>query len=501
MRVLMLGWSFAPYVSGGVGVACLGLTRALVRQGVDVLFVLPQAPRVTSKDATTLIRTGRPSREAIALATAQDEVADAIAAAAPGPGEVSVKAVPNWLDNPYLEKAHAPRRFAMHRVDLPHAERDVQLNRFNQPVFPQPPQESVSGSFTLAHTQGGDSQSQGQSTLVDETPWFQYANTDVLYEHAMDYAARCLQLAREETFDMVHAHDWMSFPAGASVAADQRKPFIVQFHSTEVDRCGPGDAANSQVFEFERRGIRAADRVIAVSRHTAGVLQRHYGCPAEKLQVVYNGISVEPAPTPTVQGQSQDEAQMPSVVETLEKRCGDCRLILFAGRITLQKGSRFFVEAAAKVLQHRKDVIFVMAGGGDQKQTIREQAMREGIADRVILPGFLPSAQLTRLFRRADVFVMPSVSEPFGLAALEAMQADVPVIVSNTSGIAEVANHVLKVDFWDTDQIAGRILAVLNSPSLAQTMRENAVTELKQLTWDAAAQACLQQYQQLRSSC
>lgn len=490
MRVLMLGWSFSPRVASGVGAACLGLTRSLLEQGVDVLFLLPQTPQAPSKTASqthlgvTALRpvdllNDLPSPPEAASPEASLSKATSAKTSAPAQaarnadahadqrhGGAAFIALPSWLDSPYQK---IPRHGVTHHLNVHGVRAAVAM----------PTPSPASGLTTQA------------------APWFAYADTDVLYEQVMQYARQCVEAARGEAFDVVHAHDWMTFPAAAAVAADAGKPLVVHLHSTEVDRSGPGDAADTQIREFERRGMAAADRIIVVSRYAAQLVERHYGVPASRLTIIHNAPPPpEVPPEISPEALSQDTPGQHLFKQLDTAYAGDS-VVVFAGRITLQKGARFFVEAAAKLLQRRPQTVFVMAGAGDQTDSIRQQAAREGVADRVLLPGFLPQRELTRLLQRADVFVMPSVSEPFGLAALEAIRAGVPIIISHTSGVAEVVEHALKVDAWDTDQIAAQMLAVLERPQLADELRKHARTEIEHLTWRRAADACMQLYRQL----
>ncbi|HZW06585.1 MAG TPA: glycosyltransferase family 4 protein, partial [Phycisphaerales bacterium] len=298
-----------------------------------------------------------------------------------------------------------------------------------------------------------------------------------LIAEAERYARLVVALTRGEQggFDVVHAHDWLTYPAGIALARASGKPLVVHVHSTEFDRTGGG--VNQRVYDIERRGMMAAIRVIAVSELTRNICTRRYGVPAEKVDVVYNGISdarLQPGPADSIR--SKD------------------KIVLFLGRITLQKGPEYFIAAARRVLEKVPDAKFIMAGAGDMEVRMIELAAELGIGHRVLFTGFLRGNDVDRIYRMADCYVMPSVSEPFGLAPLEAMRADVPVIISKQSGVSEVLTHALKVDFWDTDEIANKIVAVLKYPPLGQTLREHGSFELRKLTWEGAAEACVKSY-------
>jgi glycosyltransferase involved in cell wall biosynthesis len=250
---------------------------------------------------------------------------------------------------------------------------------------------------------------------------------------------------------------------------------VVHVHSTEFDRAGSG--ANQRVYDIERRGMHAALRVIAVSNLTRNICVSRYGVDPGKVDVVWNGIDSASA----------------QVVEGEGIRSKD-KIVLFLGRITMQKGPEYFIRAAKRVLEKVQDVKFVVAGSGDMAVRMIEEAASLGIGHKVLFTGFLRGSQVDRVFQMADCYVMPSVSEPFGIAPLEAMRNDVPVIISKQSGVSEVLTHALKVDFWDIDQIANKIVAVLRHPPLGETLREHGAFEVRKLTWDGAATKCVESY-------
>ncbi len=268
---------------------------------------------------------------------------------------------------------------------------------------------------------------------------------------------------------MVHAHDWMTFPAGMAVAAAKGVPLVVHVHSTEFDRSGIH--IDQRIYDLERRGMHAAMKVIAVSYLTKNQVIHNYGVDPSKIEVVYNAIESN--------GTGFDPEKYK--IHTDEK------IVLFLGRITQQKGPEYFLAAAKKVLEVMDNVKFVMAGGGDLIRRIIEMASEMGIGHKVLFTGFLRGNDVERVFKMADLYVMPSVSEPFGIAPLEAMSHDVPVLISKQSGVSEVLSHALKVDFWDTDEMANKIIAVLKYPPLANTLREHGSFEVRQLNWTDAA--------------
>src|ERR1041384_8017598 len=245
----------------------------------------------------------------------------------------------------------------------------------------------------------------------------------------------------------------MTFPAGLAVAGIKGVPLVVHVHSTEFDRSGQN--VDQRIYDIERRGMPGAMKVIAVSILTKNIVSHHYGIDPGKVEVVYNAVEIN--------GNGFDEEKY--------KIHKDEKIVLFLGRITMQKGPEYFLAAAKKVLEVMDNVKFVMAGSGDMIRRTIEMAAAMGIGHKVLFTGFLRGGDVARVFKMSDLYVMPSVSEPFGIAPLEAMSHDVPVIISKQSGVSELLNHVLKVDFWDTDEMANKIIAVLRHRPLASTLR------------------------------
>jgi glycosyltransferase involved in cell wall biosynthesis len=291
------------------------------------------------------------------------------------------------------------------------------------------------------------------------------------------YAGLVVQLCQDEDFDVVHAHDWMTYPAGIAVAGLTGKPLVVHVHSTEFDRSG--EHVNQRIYDIERRGMEQAAHVVAVSHLTRHLIMKRYGIADQRITVIYNAID---------QNGFSGTAQLPARIER------DDKIVLFLGRITMQKGPEYFLAAAKRVLELVDNVRFVMAGSGDMIRRTIELAAEMGIGHRVLFTGFLSGPDVARIYRMADLYVMPSVSEPFGIAPLEALSHDVPVIISKQSGVAEVLTHVLKVDFWDIDEMANKMVAVLRHPPLQSTLREHAPFELRKLSWRDSAQKCADVY-------
>jgi len=297
-----------------------------------------------------------------------------------------------------------------------------------------------------------------------------------LPREVLRYAGAAARIAARERFDVIHAHDWLTFLAGIEARKATGKPLVLHVHATEFDRAG--GAENGFVAAIERIGLAAADRVVAVSNYTADLVAREYGVPPERLRIVHNAIDAK-------------EAVGRWTVEE-----GD-PLVLFAGRITWQKGPGYFVEAAARVAAERADVKFVVAGSGDRMSAMMDQAAAAGLTERFLFTGFLPPAELDRLYARADVYVMPSVSEPFGLTALEALQQGTPVIISKSAGVSEVVRNVLRVEFGDVDDLASKILAVLAFAPLKDALSSRGRAEVRRLSWRDAAARCVAVYREL----
>jgi glycogen(starch) synthase len=293
-----------------------------------------------------------------------------------------------------------------------------------------------------------------------------------LIAEVIRYGRAAGALARTLSFDFIHAHDWMTIPAALTARRISGRPLILHIHSLEYDRSG--ENANEEILSIEREGVEKADRIIAVSHRTKRMIVERYAILPEKISVVYNAVS-------------QREAQQ--IYKT--ERCRTPReqkVVLYLGRITFQKGPDYFLEAAAQVLRVLPDVTFVMAGAGDMMERMVERVGELGIGDRFHFTGFLQGEEIERIFSLSDLYVMPSVSEPFGISPLEAMMYDVPVILSRQSGVSEILKHALKIDFWDVPEIASKIIAVLTYPVLADEMAEKAREELRKIRWKTAAE-------------
>jgi len=419
----MLGWEFPPFISGGLGTACYGLTKAMDQLGIKVTFCLPRM--VDSKYATHVKLLGPDSQASSAFKF-------------------------NNLKN----VAFRPINSALQPYSTP----NVYRRRIEE---------------TLRQKQkmhGGN---------VSATDQFM-ASLDYsvdMYVEVCRYAAAVAELAGNEQFDIVHAHDWMTYPAGIMVAAMSGKPLIVHVHSTELDRSG--ENINQMIYNIERKGMELADKVITVSYFTSNIIISRYGISGEKVEVVHNGVERNVNWALTESGIGKDE-----------------KIVLFLGRITMQKGPEYFLLAAKKVLDVMDNVKFVMAGSGDLMHRAVEMAAELGIGHKVLFTGFLGGQDVQKIYKMADLYVMPSVSEPFGIAPLEALDNDVPVIISKQSGVSEVLTHALKVDFWDVDEIANKIVAVLKYQPLGMMLRNYGNFEVRKLRWKDSAQKCVKIYEE-----
>ena len=423
MRVLMLGWEFPPYISGGLGMACYGLTKGLSQLGTEITFVLPHAVISTNP-----------------------------------PGDSS-----NTLQ---ANKEYKRKGFPRMRI-LPV---DVHLYPYANPgshVLPVGTVTGLTGSAGSTHMP--------HSRSFAPMGVGHYAGD--LFQQVYKYADIVEDIARNEQFDVIHAHDWMTFPAAIAVADMTGKPLVVHIHSTEHDRCG--DGMSDKIYSIERHGMHRANKVIVVSGHTQKICMDYYGIDRQKCQIVYNAAS----PSSPYHWQENQEDQ---------------KVVLFLGRMTMQKGPEYFIAAAKKVLEVVDNVKFIMAGTGDMLHRMVNYAAELGIGHKVLFAGFLKGPQVAQAFKMADLFVMPSVSEPFGIAPLEALTYNVPVMISKQSGVGEVLTNVLKVDFWDVDEMANKMAAVLKYPALSKTLRQHAVAELAKFNWTDSARKCVDVYNMVR---
>jgi len=469
MRILMLGWEFPPFISGGLGTACYGLTKALSELGTEVLFVLPRG--AVNEQA-----------QHVRVMSAPEAAPSAAPNAAPGtrdPGGQTywtiegiehVRLVPVGVAlKPYLtEEEYREERLREERA------KSVTVDQADAAA------KAASAAASGAQQSGQPAEpafdpNRPTSLGIMGSPG-NYAGDMISEVHR--YARLVAEVARHTEFDVIHAHDWMTYPAGLSVSALSGKPLVVHIHSTEFDRSGVN--INQRIYDIERAGLHGARRVICVSRLTRDIVTSRYGVPESKCRVIYNAITINGEP-------------LPHSVQRIEK---DDKIVLFLGRITMQKGPEYFLAAAKRVLEVMDNVKFVMAGSGDMIRRMIELAAAMGIGQHVTFTGFLRGHDIDEVFKMADLYVMPSVSEPFGLAPLEALTHDVPVLISKQSGVSEVLTHALKVDFWDINEMANKIIAVLRHPPLQKTLREHGAFEVRKFAWIDAARQVVGVYQE-----
>jgi glycosyltransferase involved in cell wall biosynthesis len=382
-----------------------------------------------------------------------------LAQALGGQGVEIAFVLPKALGSPMasVEAGEAPEAPAAPERNLPH----VTLR--GVPVDLKPYQ-----AYVHVHDEGGQVASPDQNEYS--------TGVNALLDQVRLYTSRVLQLADWEEYDVIHAHDWMTFPAAVALACRSGKPLIVHVHSTELDRAG-ADACQP-IFEIERDGVRVATRVIAVSERTRSMLIERFNVPAEKIVVVYNAVPQPNQSTPSRPPRTRRKGPT----------------VLFVGRLTMQKGPEYFLAAARRVADEVPGVSFIMAGDGDRREALQQHADRLGLANRVEFPGFLQGADLDNAFDSADVFVMPSVSEPFGIVPLEALSHGLPTIISRQSGVAEVLQDVLLVDFWDADDLADKILAVLRHEPLRGMLSRRGRRNIDHTSWDSSARQCRRLY-------
>jgi glycogen synthase len=281
------------------------------------------------------------------------------------------------------------------------------------------------------------------------------------------------KLACSMDFDIIHAHDWMTMIAGMEIKAQTGKPLVVHIHSLEVDRGGPH--SKGWVYQMEKKGMETADVLMPVSDFTGNIIREYYHIDPAKIFTIHNGI----------------RPVTPFKSEKLFKE----KMVLFVGRLTRQKGPEYFLEIAERVVKADPEVRFVMAGTGEYFNQLLEKAAQKGIAHRFHLTGFLNLDKVRTLLSIADVYVMPSVSEPFGLSAVEAVQFGIPSVISKQSGVAEVLKGALKFDFWDINRASNYILSLLHDDVLVEKIREDAFKDLESISWDKSAARVLEGYQ------
>lgn len=423
MKVLMFGWEFPPHISGGLGTACYGLVKGLVHHKQDIIFVVPKlwgdeeplADFVNASDVTIDYR------------------------------ERKFKKI--WKNLTYLEVSSflvpylGPEEFKKYTDYAMHDRVDI-----DESVF--------SNKFEFSGKYGKD-----------------------LMKEVSRYALVAAQIAKSKEHEIIHAHDWLAFPAGIAAKEISGKPLVCHVHATEFDRSG--ESVNKPVYDIERAGMLAADHVVAVSHLTRKVCIERYGVHPDKVSVLHNAVLDA------------------SIIKSDAKKHVPEKIVTFLGRITFQKGPEYFVEAAKKVLERDDNVRFVMAGSGDLLNRMVERVAELGMGTKFHFTGFLKGKDVDDMYAISDVYVMPSVSEPFGIAPLEAVRHNTPVIISKQSGVAEVLRNAIKIDFWDVDGMADAIFGLLHYESIAKMFKELGSEELKKLKWEHVAAKLVTVYEKL----
>ncbi len=423
MKVLMFGWEFPPHITGGLGTACYGLTRGLARNGVEVKFVVPKAY-------------GNEDQRFVRILNASD-----------------VEAV--------------------YQDSLTESIRNmVTFIHIDSNIVPYSSEEE----FNELRREYTEEQLHKRSELWYQRYQFSGKYGANLMEEVMRYAVIGAQIAKdmEGEFDVIHAHDWLTYLAGIAAKEISGKPLVIHVHATEYDRTG--ENVNTNVFNIEKRGMDAADKVIAVSNLTRNIVINKYGIDPCKVVTVHNAVRF-----------AENDKGRP-------ERALDDKIVTFLGRITYQKGPEYFIEAAAKVLKQVPNVRFVMAGSGDMLNKMIRRVAKLGISDRFHFTGFLKGDEVNDMFALSDVYVMPSVSEPFGISPLEAMRSSVPVIISKQSGVAEVLKYAIKVDYWDVDALADAIYGLITYPALSKLFINKGQEEVMSLKWNNAAMKVVEVY-------
>lgn len=442
MKVLMFGWEFPPHISGGLGTACFGLTKALAKEKVDILFVVPKAY----------------GDEEIKLINASDvEMPNS-------------KSQHEYL-NPILEvlseitsQVHTTNFIQVKSSLLPYStsiydEETSEIEHWNYQVQTSTVSSSREKEHGLKFSLHG-------------------GYGPGLFEEVKRYAAIGGEIAKQNHFDVIHAHDWLTYPAGAAAKKVSDKPLIVHVHATEYDRSG--DKPNPEILKTEQLGMDIADKIITVSEWTKEILVSRYNIPSEKIQVVHNGITPNKNKSPRIKLLSVSN-----------------QVVTFVGRMTHQKGPQYFVDAAKEVLKKFPDAHFIMAGGGDLLPQMIEKVAHLRLSSHFHFTGFLDCEQVHQVWAMSHVYVMPSVSEPFGITPLEAVQAGVPVIISNQSGVSELIHNAIKVDFWNIQALTNAICNLLQHKSLHKTISKSAQDEVKNFGWDKAAKKIKTLYHEL----
>ena len=422
-RVFMLGWEYPPHIVGGLGIACHGLARSLAGQGHNIIFALP---RLFGEE---------PHHAGIEL----------------------VDIVSKFHMLSAKEKKTLAKIFDL-QIEQKHEE--IYSSYESQDYHPPDAFTTVTKDSFSSSTASIEEKINGISLSGGYGEDF-YFQIEMFADFIRAYS-------KTIEFDIIHAHDWMTFPAALHARKVTGKPLICHVHATEIDRSGKN--INQHVFDLERDTYRQCDAIITVSNYTKKILIEKYGIIKEKIFPVYNAV----------------EFRVGEEIEHSERPFKE-KIVLFVGRITFQKGPDYFVKAAKIVLKHCQNVRFVMVGSGDLFHKIIEYAADLGIGRYFHYTGFLKREMVEKIYSMSNLYVMPSVSEPFGISPLEAMAHGVPTIVSKQSGVSEILQNCIKVDFWNIDELAASMLAVLQSDDLEHSMSNEGLNEIQHISWDESA--------------
>lgn len=417
MKALMFGWEFPPHILGGLGTASYGLTRGMALQpDMDITFVIPKPWGDEDQSFLKIV------------------------------GACNTPIVWRDVDYNYVK------------------------NRLGEKMSPEE-------YYKLRDTIYADFSYRG----VNDLGCIEFSGRypDNLLEEINNYSIVAGVIARAESFDLIHAHDWLTYPAGIHAKQISGKPMVIHVHATDYDRSRGN--VNPEVYAIEKNGMDFADHIITVSNLTRNTVIEKYHQDPSKVTTVHN--AVEPL--------SQD------IVSIQDKRGVKDKVVTFLGRITMQKGPEYFVEAAAKVLEKADNVRFVMAGSGDMMDQMIRLAASRNISDRFHFTGFMKGKQVYEVLKSSDVYVMPSVSEPFGISPLEAMQCGVPSIISKQSGCAEILDYAVKVDYWDIEAMADAIYGIITYPAMYQFLKEEGKREVDNIKWEYAGQKVRRIYDQV----
>ena len=416
MRVLMFGWEFPPHILGGLGTASYGLTRGLANQGnVDITFCLPKP--WGDEDQSFMKIVGM----------------NTVPVVWRNPDSSILKSRYPWMDS-------------------------EDYYRFRDHIY---------SDFSNLYT--------NDLGCIE----FSGRYPDNLHEEINNYSIVAGVVARTEQFDIIHSHDWLTYPAGIHAKQVSGKPLVIHVHATDFDRSRGN--VNPTVYAIEKNGMDYADHIMCVSELTRQTVINKYHQDPRKVSTMHN--AVEPLPQ--------------EIQDIVPQKKPHEKVVTFLGRITMQKGPEYFVEAAALVLKRTRDIRFCMAGSGDMMNAMITMAADRGIADRFHFPGFMKGKQVYECLKASDVYIMPSVSEPFGISPLEAMQCEVPTIISKQSGCAEILDKCIKVDYWDIHAMADAIYSICNYPALYEYLKVEGKKEVDAITWDKVGERILTRYKKL----